>query len=95
MKIRELFADKSKWTRGAMARDKDGNRATPTSRCSTCWCMLGAIYKCYPDLKPGQRSRLGKKLDREAKKRGFAFACQLNDQGGYEAVIDLVNTLDI
>lgn len=61
MKIQQLLATPDKWTKGALARTKEG---VPTfellAECTTeynmtnhpeavCWCLKGAAVKCYPD----------------------------------------------
>ena len=48
MKIRELLCDESKWTKGEFARiSKGGDRCAPTSPNATCFCLSGAIIRCY------------------------------------------------
>lgn len=47
MKIKELFSNESKWCQRCYARDKNGLRAYPRSNKAVCWCLLGAIKKCY------------------------------------------------
>lgn len=39
------------WTKGALARAlKGGERVLdPCSKKAQCWCLLGALHKCYPD----------------------------------------------
>lgn len=47
MKIKELLSDESKWTKGAIARDKDGVQTWSGSPNAYQWCLVGAIHKCY------------------------------------------------
>lgn len=93
MKIKELFADKNNWTCGAMSRNMKGERCSINH--GVCWCLVGAIIKCYGHEKPAFRKKLGKLVDREARKYHYETAIHLNDQGGYDKVISLVNELDI
>lgn len=45
-----LIADEQHWTKGAMARDKDGALiANPVNKEAVCWCSQGAIIKAYGD----------------------------------------------
>lgn len=46
MKIQELLSDESKWTKGANARDKDGNAVIETMPQAAKWCLVGAASKC-------------------------------------------------
>lgn len=48
MKIQELLSDESKWTKGEMARNIDGDQVGYDNPTAVCWCLLGAINKCYP-----------------------------------------------
>lgn len=47
MKVRELFSSREKWTKGALARDKDGKPISSRSDSITAFCLLGAIGHCY------------------------------------------------
>ena len=47
LKIQDLLSDQSKWTQGVYARDKSGNPILPNDLAATCWCLEGAIMKCY------------------------------------------------
>ncbi len=47
MKIKELLVDSSKWTKGVFARDNDGIAVATHNPNARCWCLVGAIAKCY------------------------------------------------
>ena len=47
MKIQELLSDESKWTKGVLSLDKDGNEIDLNSLDAVSWCEVGAIYRCY------------------------------------------------
>jgi hypothetical protein len=50
VKVRELLSDESKWTKGAYARDADGNDlylSGVDSPNASCWCLDGALHRCY------------------------------------------------
>lgn len=49
MKIKE-FIKKENWTTGAMARDIYGHPVYTDDEDATCFCLLGMINICYPDL---------------------------------------------
>ena len=48
MKVKELLTDETKWTKRVFARTAGGFRVSPTNKDATCWCLLGAIERCYP-----------------------------------------------
>lgn len=54
MKIRELLDKPEKWTQGCTARDKDGIHVMLTSAAAVCWCLMGAVWKCYLPNECGQ-----------------------------------------
>jgi hypothetical protein len=43
IKARELLADERNWTKGAAARDAQGNETDVDSEEAVCFCVLGAI----------------------------------------------------
>lgn len=47
MKLQKLFSNSKRWTKGAEARSKTGRSVDPKSRQAVCWCLSGAITKCY------------------------------------------------
>lgn len=48
MKIKELLTDESRWCKGHVARNKYGEKEDIESEQAVCWCLSGAIGKCYP-----------------------------------------------
>lgn len=50
MKAHELLADRKNWTQGAYALNGEGFITLPRDKDAVCWCMVGAIAKCYPDF---------------------------------------------
>jgi hypothetical protein len=47
MKLQELFTSEDTFTRGAFARDGDGNPCPARSPEAVAWDLDGAIQKCY------------------------------------------------
>lgn len=47
MTLQELFASPETWIRGEVARNSAGGPANCESEDAVCWCLLGAIYRCY------------------------------------------------
>jgi len=52
MKVKELLSDESKWTRNAYARNRYGESVLPSDPEATCFCLSGAIDKCYGSNPP-------------------------------------------
>ena len=55
MKPSELLSDPSKWTQGYYARDAKGDLQPARSPDATCFCIFGALLRCYE--RPGERSQ--------------------------------------
>ena len=75
MKIKELLSDESKWTQGCMARDEQDVLVPVFSDNAVCWCLGGAVVKCYFTH---ERDRIGERL-RKALPSPFAGITQFND----------------
>jgi hypothetical protein len=46
--VRDLLAERERWTQHLAARDANGECVVPTSPSAKCWCLLGAIDRCAP-----------------------------------------------
>lgn len=49
MKIHELLATPDKWTQRAFAKTATGEITSSLAPDAKCWCLVGAIVKCYGD----------------------------------------------
>ena len=69
--IGKLFSDASRWIKGAIARRSRRSTADicARSREATCWCLLGAIEKCYRT--PGQQKIIRNAITRELEAKGY------------------------
>lgn len=47
MKMLELLSDPTKWIQGAFARDADGVNVSSQNKEAVCWCLQGALIRCY------------------------------------------------
>jgi len=47
MTVAELLSDESKWTNGMFARDARGRSMNPRDAEASCWCLIGAVLRCY------------------------------------------------
>ena len=56
MKPSELLSDASKWTKGYYARNEHGGLEPARSPVATCFCIFGALLRCYNGL-PGERTQ--------------------------------------
>jgi hypothetical protein len=96
MKIRELLSNKGRWTQNYFAKDAEGKRTEVRSPTACAWCVAGAAWVCYGE----EGSKIITQLETLAKKKypGVADMSPLihaNDRLGYEAVMELVTTLDV
>jgi len=51
MKVRDLLSSPEKWTQGVIARDATGFGCDATDDDAVCWCLTGALVKCYGPMK--------------------------------------------
>ncbi len=91
MKVFELFQDESNWTQLALARNAAGESIDPNDPEAVCWCLYGAIMKCYPF---GERGLMAMDVQKYIE-RGSALT--FNDQMGrkFQEVKDLVARANI
>lgn len=61
MTLQELFSDSSKWTQQTYARDITGRPVTINDIDAVCFCLMGAIYKCYPSTE--EKAKVIQKLE--------------------------------
>lgn len=47
LKIKELISEPSKWTQHVIAKDSKGERVTAHDQSATCFCLYGALRRCY------------------------------------------------
>ena len=47
MTIHELLADALSWTQHTYARDAHGSACDPHGGDAVCWCLAGALLRCY------------------------------------------------
>jgi hypothetical protein len=91
MKVHELLAQPDSWTQQAYARNHDGDTVASCSDDARCWCLLGAMFRCYAD-KDIAKIEL-KILDQTNK----ITVAQWNDDPDrtHQEVLDLCRQLDI
>ena len=97
MKMKELLDSEEKWTKGTYARDKRGKGISPICSNAVCFCLLGAIEKCYSsEKKENLDYAVISKIRRHLNLRTGTIACW-NDapERTFEEVKSLVEELDI
>ena len=89
MKAYELLADAKNWTRGTNARDAQGNEVSSLSEDAVCWCIYGAVTKCY--INEGTTIPL-KEISLNVPK---GLVSMFNDSHAHEEVVALLKSLDV
>lgn len=97
MKIHELLSDRTKWTQGCAARDEKGNQAYIESKDAVCFCLVGALDRCYGRMTEERFLAANKIKERVKAKNGYATIPEYNDAPTrtYEQVLQLVKELDV
>lgn len=90
MKIRELLSAPSRWIKRDLARDVDGNQVHPIAAESVCWCLIGAVVRCYRE---SEQVAIIKKI--QAGVGMFGSDWQDAPERTFEEVRQLVEELDI
>lgn len=98
MKVLELLSDPKRWTQGAMARDSDGMKRATYEKEATCFCLVGAIQKCYGTV-PGEAdyTPLRNKIVNTPTWQKFNYTTvpQFNDNVSYDDMIQMVREAGI
>lgn len=92
MKIQELFSGPEKWTKGAYARNVNGDMLSSRDKGAVRWCLIGAIMKCY--IRNDDILRIKQLICKELHSVDPAI---FNDapETSFETVKELVTKLDI
>ena len=98
MKIKELLDKPEKWTTGSYARDYNRWSVVSSSPEATCYCLAGAMRKCYPLYE--ERLQVSRKLiDAITAIPKMHFSCieSYNDYPDrtFDEIKQLVETLDV
>ena len=93
MKVQDLLTDESKWTQESYAKNAKGNAVKWTSQFAVCWCLSGAVRKCYSDL---QQFEILKKIRNFIKNKvGHTNIASFNDKATFQDICNLIEELDI
>lgn len=90
MKIQELLDKPEKWTQYTSARDINGKDVGYEADSAVCWCLIGAILKCYGEKSENVMDKIYKAF------KGESIALY-NDakERTFKDVMKLVKELDI
>jgi len=95
MKVKELLADPARWTQGEFARNADGCKTSSDDDHAVCWCLSGAIKKCYPDLKEREKAA-NKLIDVLPENYDGAIGIYIfNDSSTHAEVMKLLEEADV
>ena len=61
--VLDLLRDPAHWAKGCYAYNSDGESVAPESEQAVCWCLIGAIKKCYPENIANQVDKLDALLE--------------------------------
>jgi hypothetical protein len=94
LKIKDLLTSENKWTKETYARDSQGRPALPHDERAVCWCLEGALFKCYPT---SQYVDIINKVRKYLGTKDFEPIAIFNDspRTTFEDIAKLVETLDI
>lgn len=98
MKVKELLADESKWTRYAFARDIHGATCDIFNPSAVCFCISGAIARCYYGHGEITPEEIIAKTRHHLRQKGILLSTvDFNDDANttFEQVKALVEELDI
>lgn len=101
MKVKELLADKNRWTQNVYARDAFDTSCGPLEERAICFCIIGAIKRCYGDKESLEKhlagvnpvlARIKEHLIEKGLGKDIAY---FNDTHTHEEVLAVLEKLDI
>jgi hypothetical protein len=98
MKAYELLSDKTKWCQHVYSEDSKGEYVPPEAPDAACWCIKGAIHRCYPDFEEDYDNPIFQKLvDNVPPCNVICPVANFNDSPSttFEQVRELLIKLDI
>ena len=98
MTVLELLSDPKRWTQDAFARDSTGFKCDVDAPDAQCFCLLGAIYKCYGTW-PSQTAfePIREKINKSPTWQKFEYSstAQFNDHVDYETLVQMLKEANI
>lgn len=95
MKVHKLLSSPDRWTQGVYARTAEGEECRINDEKAVCWCIYGAINKCYSV--PGDREKAYERVRLALPEGEGGLVSIFNDapERTYEEVYTLVKELDV
>lgn len=93
MKIKELLANPRAWTKGVLARDSYGVGIAPRRPDAKCWCLMGALIRCY-DVDSERHEALQKMMNLVFSRSGMTLT-QFNDRSTHEQVARMLEEVNV
>jgi hypothetical protein len=93
MKTYELLDTPEKWTKEVFARDCKGDEVDPESPEAVCWCVKGALQKCYPNYDDRWEAAYHRLL--EVRKYKHIVDWQDDPRTTYEEIIKVLKLADV
>jgi hypothetical protein len=94
-KLYEFFkGHRERWTRGTLARNKQGEEVTPLSRSAIRFCLIGATHKLYGD----DRAVLDALRAEVARRDGSGWLVLLgafNDHASFDELLDVIKSAGV
>jgi hypothetical protein len=94
MKVKELLDSPAKWTQRSFARDFHGNPTSSGDPTAVCWCLSGAINKCY-DNSHKENDEVYQKLSDHLTKKYEKTIVGFNDSCTWPQLQQVLKDLDI
>lgn len=87
--VLDLLKDPSHWTQETFARTKSGKEVGPKSPIAVCWCLRGAIAKCYDGFESEAIEKLNTVLPNNVSMVHF------NDTSTHEDIVNILEKAQI
>lgn len=92
MKVRELLSDPARWTTDRFAKDAAGYGVDPKDGRAVCWCLIGALEKCYGTTYGPEYDKLSEAI---RQKVGQPWVAQFNDRATHSEIIEVLTKAGI
>ncbi len=87
--VLDLLQDPSHWTQGTFAKSQSGKEVNPKSPIAVCWCLRGAIAKCYTGFESEAIEKLNTALPHNVSMIHF------NDTSTHKEIVALLEKAQI
>lgn len=95
MKAHELLATPDKWTKGTYAKTATGKAVPAKDPNAVCWCIYGALIKCYRDDEDRYVEAANKIQDVLLLRYNNPDIVPFNDRRTHEEVLAVLKEADV